>query len=123
MQHRWVISGFTVSADYNTLDDKDPFFVFQSVVDDWIEAYKNDRDIALLDLINFFIQCSGCKGMSWSLFCKEFNWERWPNGHKLCDFFYTGAVSAEMFRQMQNSEIIRKMTEEFDEVMISYVVL
>lgn len=42
----------------------------------------------------------------------------------LCDFFfYTGAVSAEMFRQMQNSEIIRKMTEEFEEVMISYVVL
>uniref|UniRef100_A0A8D0AUH7 Cohesin subunit SA n=1 Tax=Sander lucioperca TaxID=283035 RepID=A0A8D0AUH7_SANLU len=59
----------------------------QSVVDDWIEAYKHDRDIALLDLINFFIQCSGCKG----------------------------AVSPEMFRHMQNSEIIRKMTEEFDE--------
>uniref|UniRef100_A0AAQ5YTG4 Cohesin subunit SA n=1 Tax=Amphiprion ocellaris TaxID=80972 RepID=A0AAQ5YTG4_AMPOC len=59
----------------------------QSVVDDWIEAYKHDRDIALLDLINFFIQCSGCKG----------------------------AVSGEMFRNMQNSEIIRKMTEEFDE--------
>ncbi|XP_034034578.1 cohesin subunit SA-2-like isoform X2 [Thalassophryne amazonica] len=59
----------------------------QSVVDDWIEAYKNDRDVALLDLINFFIQCSGCKG----------------------------AVSAEMFRHMQNSEIIRRMTEEFDE--------
>uniref|UniRef100_A0A673B8B9 Cohesin subunit SA n=1 Tax=Sphaeramia orbicularis TaxID=375764 RepID=A0A673B8B9_9TELE len=59
----------------------------QSVVDDWIEAYKHDRDIALLDLINFFIQCSGCKG----------------------------AVSGEMFRHMQNSEIIRKMTEEFDE--------
>lgn len=35
---------------------------FQSVVDDWIESYKQDRDIALLDLINFFIQCSGCKG-------------------------------------------------------------
>uniref|UniRef100_A0AAQ4Q6W7 Cohesin subunit SA n=1 Tax=Gasterosteus aculeatus aculeatus TaxID=481459 RepID=A0AAQ4Q6W7_GASAC len=59
----------------------------QSVVDDWIEAYKNNRDHALLDLINFFIQCSGCKG----------------------------AVSGEMFRHMQNSEIIRKMTEEFDE--------
>lgn len=37
------------------------FFV-QSVVDDWIEAYKNERDTALLELINFFIQCSGCKG-------------------------------------------------------------
>ncbi|XP_041930372.1 cohesin subunit SA-2 isoform X3 [Alosa alosa] len=59
----------------------------QSVVDDWIESYKNDRDIALLDLINFFIQCSGCKGV----------------------------VSSDMFRHMQNSEIIRKMTEEFDE--------
>ncbi|XP_012520284.1 PREDICTED: cohesin subunit SA-2 [Propithecus coquereli] len=59
----------------------------KSVVDDWIESYKHDRDIALLDLINFFIQCSGCKGV----------------------------VTAEMFRHMQNSEIIRKMTEEFDE--------
>uniref|UniRef100_A0A4W3J193 Cohesin subunit SA n=2 Tax=Callorhinchus milii TaxID=7868 RepID=A0A4W3J193_CALMI len=59
----------------------------QSVVDDWIESYKHDRDVALLDLINFFIQCSGCKGI----------------------------VTAEMFRHMQNSEIIRKMTEEFDE--------
>uniref|UniRef100_A0A8C0FPV0 Cohesin subunit SA n=1 Tax=Bubo bubo TaxID=30461 RepID=A0A8C0FPV0_BUBBB len=63
------------------------FVSFQSVVDDWIESYKHDRDIALLDLINFFIQCSGCKGV----------------------------VTAEMFRHMQNSEIIRKMTEEFDE--------
>uniref|UniRef100_A0A4W5NNB3 Cohesin subunit SA n=1 Tax=Hucho hucho TaxID=62062 RepID=A0A4W5NNB3_9TELE len=61
--------------------------LLMSVVDDWIEAYKNDRDMALLDLINFFIQCSGCKGV----------------------------VSGEMFRNMQNSEIIRRMTEEFDE--------
>lgn len=59
----------------------------QSVVDEWIESYKHDRDVALLDLINFFIQCSGCKGV----------------------------VSGEMFRNMQNSEIIRRMTEEFDE--------
>lgn len=38
------------------------FDELQSVVDDWIESYKQDRDMALLDLINFFIQCSGCKG-------------------------------------------------------------
>lgn len=84
MQHRWVISGFTVSANYNTIDDKDPFFfVFQSVVDDWIEAYKNDRDIALLDLINFFIQCSGCKGMSCIYFVKNLTGKGWStNGHK-----------------------------------------
>uniref|UniRef100_A0A8C3VB02 Cohesin subunit SA n=1 Tax=Catharus ustulatus TaxID=91951 RepID=A0A8C3VB02_CATUS len=73
---------------FSILPSKIAFFVFfQSVVDDWIESYKHDRDIALLDLINFFIQCSGCKGV----------------------------VTAEMFRHMQNSEIIRKMTEEFDE--------
>uniref|UniRef100_A0A4W3JIQ1 Uncharacterized protein n=1 Tax=Callorhinchus milii TaxID=7868 RepID=A0A4W3JIQ1_CALMI len=34
----------------------------QSVVDDWIEEYKQDRDTALLDIIIFFIQCSGCRG-------------------------------------------------------------
>lgn len=38
-------------------------YFMQSVVDDWIESYKHDRDAALLDLINFFIQCSGCKGI------------------------------------------------------------
>uniref|UniRef100_A0A671WN33 Cohesin subunit SA n=1 Tax=Sparus aurata TaxID=8175 RepID=A0A671WN33_SPAAU len=57
----------------------------QSVVDEWIESYKQDRDLALLDLINFFIQCSGCKG----------------------------TVRIEMFRNMQNAEIIRKMTEDY----------
>jgi len=34
----------------------------KAVVDDWIDAYTVDRDTALLDLISFFIQCSGCKG-------------------------------------------------------------
>ncbi|ETE62852.1 Cohesin subunit SA-2, partial [Ophiophagus hannah] len=59
----------------------------QPVVDDWIEAYKKDRDVALLDLINFFIQCSGCQGM----------------------------VTAEMFQSLQNCEVMHKMTEKFDE--------
>ncbi|XP_078693263.1 cohesin subunit SA-1-like isoform X15 [Branchiostoma floridae x Branchiostoma belcheri] len=59
----------------------------QSVVDEWIDSYKQDRDMALLDLIQFFIQCSGCKGL----------------------------VTAEMLHNMEHSDIIRKMTEEFDE--------
>ncbi|XP_067841855.1 cohesin subunit SA-2-like isoform X2 [Heptranchias perlo] len=59
----------------------------QSVVDDWIEEYKQDRDTTLLDLIIFFIQCSGCRGM----------------------------VTAEVFQNMHNPDIRRKMTEEFDE--------
>ncbi|XP_048348678.1 cohesin subunit SA-2-like isoform X1 [Sphaerodactylus townsendi] len=59
----------------------------QFVVDDWVEAYKKDRDVALLDLINFFIQCSGCQGM----------------------------VTAEMFQSFQNCDVMQKMTETFDE--------
>lgn len=66
------------------------FFVFLSktVIDDWIEAYKQDRDTALLDLIQFFIHCSGCKGR----------------------------ITPHMYHNMEHAEIIRKMTEEFDEV-------
>ncbi|XP_046568890.1 LOW QUALITY PROTEIN: cohesin subunit SA-2-like [Haliotis rubra] len=59
----------------------------QAVVDDWIESYKADRDAALLDLIQFFIQCSGCKGK----------------------------ITPYMYANMEHAEIIRKMTEEFDE--------
>ncbi|KFQ28716.1 Cohesin subunit SA-2, partial [Merops nubicus] len=59
----------------------------QSVVDDWVEAYKQDRNVALLDLINFFIQCSGCQGM----------------------------VTAEMFQSVHKKDVMRKMTETFDE--------
>ncbi|NXY88407.1 STAG2 protein, partial [Alcedo cyanopectus] len=60
---------------------------FQAVVDDWVEAYKQDRNLALLDLINFFIQCSGCQGL----------------------------VTAEMFQSVHKKDIMDKMTETFDE--------
>lgn len=45
----------------------------------------------------------------------------WSRMSLVADFLilYSGAVSGEMFRHMQNSEIIRKMTEEFDEVLCS----
>uniref|UniRef100_A0A8C3TZ33 Cohesin subunit SA n=1 Tax=Catharus ustulatus TaxID=91951 RepID=A0A8C3TZ33_CATUS len=53
---------------------------------DWVEAYKQDRNLALLDLINFFIQCSGCQGM----------------------------VTAEMLQSLYKKDVMRKMTETFD---------
>ncbi|KAJ8407316.1 hypothetical protein AAFF_G00278900 [Aldrovandia affinis] len=59
----------------------------QAVVDDWIEVYHTERDTALLDLISFFIQCSGCKGV----------------------------VTAEMFQNKQDTEVMSKMVEELDE--------
>ena len=59
----------------------------QCVVDDWIETYKQDKDSALLDLINFLIHACGCKG----------------------------TVTPEMFISLDQTEIIQRMTEEFDE--------
>lgn len=34
---------------------------FQTVVDEWIEVYQQDKDTALLQLMDFFFQCSGCR--------------------------------------------------------------
>ncbi|XP_014668076.1 PREDICTED: cohesin subunit SA-1-like isoform X2 [Priapulus caudatus] len=59
----------------------------RSVIDDWIERYKQDRDPALLELMQFFIRSSGCKGF----------------------------ITSEMQEQLQHAQIIRRMTEEFDE--------
>ncbi|XP_055322653.1 cohesin subunit SA-1 isoform X2 [Sitodiplosis mosellana] len=57
-----------------------------SIVDEWIESYKQDRDHALMVLMQFFINASGCKGR------------------------ITPEISF-----MEHTVIIRKMTEEFDE--------
>ncbi|XP_051900460.1 cohesin subunit SA-2-like isoform X2 [Pristis pectinata] len=59
----------------------------QTLVDEWLELYKQDKEAGLLELLNFFIHCCGCKGV----------------------------ITSEMFQKLQNAEIIRKMTEEFDE--------
>lgn len=61
--------------------------MLQSIVDDWIEQYKLDRQNALLNLMQFFINSSGCKGH----------------------------ITSDMQEFMEHTAIIRKMTEEFDE--------
>ncbi|XP_078491496.1 cohesin subunit SA-2 isoform X2 [Ciona intestinalis] len=60
-----------------------------SVVDDWIDAYKTDRNGALLDLIQFFIHASGCKG----------------------------TVTPKMMQEVSEGfqDVIKQMTEQFDE--------
>uniref|UniRef100_A0A7N5ZTU2 Cohesin subunit SA n=1 Tax=Anabas testudineus TaxID=64144 RepID=A0A7N5ZTU2_ANATE len=64
----------------------------QAVIDDWIEAYVRDRDSALLDLIGFFIQCCGCKGV----------------------------VTAEMCQSKEDGDVMNKMVEELDEDSVEY---
>lgn len=57
------------------------------IVDEWIENYKIERENALIALMQFFINASGCKGR----------------------------ITPEMQSNMEHTSIIRKMTEEFDE--------
>ncbi|XP_056426122.1 cohesin subunit SA-3 [Hyla sarda] len=64
----------------------------QALVDEWLDSYKTDREAALLGLINFIIQACGCKGV----------------------------VTREMMETMQNADIIRKMTEDFNEDSADY---
>ncbi|KAK4805299.1 hypothetical protein QYF61_005927, partial [Mycteria americana] len=61
----------------------------ETVVDDWLETYKQDREMGFLELINFIIRSCGCRGV----------------------------VTLEMFRHLQNSEIIQQLTEKFEEVL------
>ncbi|XP_069618604.1 cohesin subunit SA-3 [Ranitomeya imitator] len=64
----------------------------QILVDDWLDSYKTDREPALRGLINFIIKACGCKGV----------------------------VTRDMMATMQNADIIRKMTEDFDEDSADY---
>ncbi|XP_075268606.1 cohesin subunit SA-3 isoform X2 [Opisthocomus hoazin] len=64
----------------------------ETVVDDWLETYKQDRETGFLELVNFIIRSCGCRGM----------------------------VTPEMFRHLQNSEIIQQLTEKFEEDSAEY---
>lgn len=78
-----------------TTDESSLYFIVRhskspiaTIVDEWIEQYKQNRDSALIALMQFFINASGCKGR----------------------------ISEDMQHPMEHTAIIRKMTEEFDEV-------
>ncbi|XP_034399362.1 cohesin subunit SA-1 [Cyclopterus lumpus] len=63
-----------------------------TVVDEWLDSYKQSREAGLLVLINFIVQSCGCKGM----------------------------VSREMLDSMQHAEIIGMLTKEFNEDSVNY---
>ncbi|XP_064357150.1 cohesin subunit SA-3 [Dromaius novaehollandiae] len=64
----------------------------ETLVDDWLETYKRDQETGFLELVNFFVRSCGCRGV----------------------------VTPEMFRTLQNSEIIQQLTEKFDEDSAEY---
>ncbi|XP_063044745.1 cohesin subunit SA-1 isoform X2 [Engraulis encrasicolus] len=63
-----------------------------TVVSEWLESYKKEQEAGLLELINFLVQCSGCKGR----------------------------VSKEMLLDMEKSDIICQLTQEFNEESSGY---
>ncbi|XP_072252473.1 cohesin subunit SA-2-like [Leuresthes tenuis] len=63
-----------------------------TVVDEWLDNYKQSREAGMLVLINFIVQSCGCKGV----------------------------VSRDMFDSMQNAEIISTLTKEFNEDSVNY---
>jgi len=65
------------------LCEKYLLYSYQTIVDDWIDSYKQDRETALLALMQFFISASGCKGR----------------------------ITADMQTNMEHADIIRRMTE------------
>ncbi|XP_037315563.2 cohesin subunit SA-1 [Pungitius pungitius] len=63
-----------------------------TVVDEWLDSYKQSREQGLLVLINFVVGSCGCKGV----------------------------VTREMLDNIQNAEIIGTLTKEFNEVSVNY---
>ncbi|XP_066064572.1 cohesin subunit SA-3 isoform X5 [Chamaea fasciata] len=64
----------------------------ETVVDEWLGWYRRDQEPAFLELLNFIVASCGCRG----------------------------AVTPAMFRELPNSEIIRRLTETFDEAAPAY---
>ncbi|KAM6032591.1 cohesin subunit SA-3 isoform 8-T8 [Theristicus caerulescens] len=84
----------TSSPEQNTLFEavRSAKIAVETVVDDWLETYKQDRETGFLELVNFIIRSCGCRGV----------------------------VTPEMFRHLQNSEIIQQLTEKFQEDSAEY---
>ncbi|CDW55511.1 cohesin subunit SA 1 [Trichuris trichiura] len=62
------------------------------VADDWIENYMSDREVAVMDLLQYFISSCGCKGV----------------------------VSLDMIQSSDFILLVRRMTEDFDEESVDY---
>jgi hypothetical protein len=60
----------------------------QVLVDQWIDSYQANRDEALIELMQFFLDSSGCKGK----------------------------LTQAMYLKMEHVDMLRAMTEHFDEV-------
>ncbi|XP_039198385.1 cohesin subunit SA-3 isoform X4 [Crotalus tigris] len=68
----------------------------EPLVDEWLEGYRRDRPGGFAELLNFVVRACGCRA---------------------------GVVTLEMLRGLQNSEIIKSLTESFEEDSAEYPLL
>lgn len=91
--------------------------LLEVVIDDWIEAYGTDKDSSLLDLISFFIQCSGCKGKHPPPPARALFGQHGGDAADVsCGSFPAGVVTAEMCQSKEKRGVMKSMIEELDEV-------
>uniref|UniRef100_A0A8C4QRL3 STAG domain-containing protein n=1 Tax=Eptatretus burgeri TaxID=7764 RepID=A0A8C4QRL3_EPTBU len=64
----------------------------QAILDGWVDMLNESKEEAFLELVNFVIQCSGCRG----------------------------EVTLDMVKNMGFSDVIRVMTQKFDEMDADY---
>lgn len=67
----------------------------QVLVDQWIDSYQANRDEALIELMQFFLDSSGCKGK----------------------------LTQTMYLKMEHVDMLRAMTEHFDEDSSEYPII
>ncbi|CAF1006861.1 unnamed protein product, partial [Didymodactylos carnosus] len=67
----------------------------QTLVDQWIELYQGERDQALIELMQFFLDSSGCKGR----------------------------LTPQMYLKMEHVDMLRAMTEHFEEDSSEYPIV
>ncbi|XP_074387557.1 cohesin subunit SA-3-like [Zonotrichia albicollis] len=90
----------------------------ETLVDEWLERYRRDREGAFLELLNFTVRSCGCRGEKLGKNSEKMGKMR--EFLELLNFTVRscgcrGVVTPEMFRELQNSEIIRRLTETFQE--------
>lgn len=74
----------------------------RSLINQWIDEYKREPTKAMLDVIQFIVDSSGCKSASSILII-------------VVNDLILGKITTEMFEQMKYSEIISQLTKNFAE--------
>lgn len=76
----------------------------RSLINQWIEEYKADPTKAMLDMIQFIVDSSGCKSMPLIIIVIV-----------VIYLNAIGKITSEMFEEMKYSEIISLLTKNFAE--------